>query len=130
MTDPIADMLTRIRNAIMAKHKELMVPYSKLKVEIVKLLKEEGYISDFNIIEEGIKKGIRIELKYLDDGTPVITEIKRVSKPGRRVYVRKDQIPRVRAGMGISVLSTSKGIMTGAKARMEGVGGELLCTIV
>lgn len=130
MTDPIADMLTRIRNAIIAEHKELKVPYSKIKAEIARVLREEGYILNYDIAEEKSIKNIQINLKYLNDGTPVITDIKRVSKPSRRTYVDKEQIPRVVAGLGIAILSTSHGVMTGAAARQKGVGGELLCTIV
>lgn len=130
MTDPIADMLSRIRNAIIADHKELIVPYSKIKTEIARVLREEGYVQDYEITEENKRKGIRIKLKYLKNGTSVITDIKRVSKPSRRTYVDKENIPRVVAGMGISILSTSHGVMTGAAARQKGVGGELLCTIV
>lgn len=130
MTDPIADMLSRIRNAIIADHKELVVPYSKIKTEIARVLREEGYVQDYEITEENKRKGIKIKLKYLKNGTSVITDIKRVSKPSRRTYVDKENIPRVVAGMGISILSTSHGVMTGAAARQKGVGGELLCTIV
>ena len=130
MTDPIADMLTRIRNALIAEHKELNIPYSKIKTEIARVLSEEGYISDYEVLEEGIRKNIKIKLKYQNNGIPVITNIKRVSKPSRRTYVNHEQIPRVIAGMGISILSTSHGVMTGSAARQKGVGGELLCTIV
>ena len=130
MTDPIADMLTRIRNALIAKHKSVIVPSSNIKAEIVSVLKDEGYIVDYKLIEDGLKKLITIELKYTDDYTSVIREIKRVSRPGRRIYVRKDEIPRVMGGLGISILSTSKGIITGLKARSSGVGGELICTVV
>lgn len=130
MTDPIADMLTRIRNALIAKHKELNVPYSKIKTEIARVLREEGYILDYEVKDDKSRKQINITLKYQNDGSPVITDIKRVSKPSRRTYVDKEQIPRVIAGLGVSILSTSHGVMTGANARHKGVGGELLCTIV
>lgn len=130
MTDPIADMLARIRNAITAKHKDLKIPYSKIKSEIARVMREEGYILNYDINEEKSRKQIQISLKYLEDGSPVITNIKRVSKPSRRTYVDRENIPRVIAGMGISILSTSHGVMTGAAARQKGVGGELLCTIV
>jgi len=130
MTDPIADMLTRIRNALIAKHKSVIVPSSSLKVEIVSVLRDEGYIMDYKLIEDGLKKMISIELKYTDDYISVIREIRRVSKPGRRIYVKKDEIPRVMGGLGISILSTSKGIVTGLKARSSGVGGEIICTVV
>lgn len=130
MTDPIADMLTRIRNALIAKHKSVIVPSSSIKVEIVSVLRDEGYIMDYKLIEDGLKKMISIELKYTDDYISVIREIRKVSKPGRRIYVKKDKIPRVMGGLGISILSTSKGIVTGLKARSSGVGGELICTVV
>jgi small subunit ribosomal protein S8 len=130
MTDPIADMLTRIRNALIAKHKSVIVPSSSIKVEIVSVLRDEGYIMDYKLIEDGLKKMISIELKYTDDYISVIREIRRVSKPGRRIYVKKDEIPRVMGGLGISILSTSKGIVTGLKARSSGVGGEIICTVV
>lgn len=130
MTDPIADMLARIRNAITAKHKDLKIPYSKIKSEIARVLREEGYILNYDVSEEKSRKQIQISLKYLEDGSPVITNIKRISKPSRRTYVDRENIPRVIAGMGISILSTSHGVMTGAAAREKGVGGELLCTIV
>ena len=129
MTDPIADMLSRIRNAIMAKHKEVIVPHSILKNHIANVLKEEGYINNVDIIEKGVKKDIKLKIKYTDSGIPVINTIKRTSKPSRRVYVNKHHIPRVTAGMGISILSTSKGIMTGTNARKLGVGGEIICTV-
>lgn len=130
MTDPIADMLARIRNAITAEHKELKVPYSKIKAEIARVLREEGYILNYDVAEDKSRKNIQINLKYLNDGTPVIKDIKRVSKPSRRTYVDKEQIPRVVSGLGIAILSTSHGVMTGTAARQKGVGGELLCTIV
>lgn len=130
MTDPIADMLTRIRNALIAKHKSVIVPSSSIKVKIVSVLRDEGYIMDYKLIEDGLKKMISIELKYTDDYISVIREIRKVSKPGRRIYVKKDEIPRVMGGLGISILSTSKGIVTGLKARSSGVGGELICTVV
>ena len=130
MTDPIADMLTRIRNALIAEHKELNIPFSKIKTELARVLKEEGYILNYEIADEGTKKHIKITLKYQKNGIPVITNIKRISKPSRRTYVDHEQIPRVVAGMGISILSTSHGVMTGSDARQKGVGGELLCTIV
>ncbi len=130
MTDPIADMLTRIRNALIAKHKSVIVPSSGIKVEIVSVLRDEGYIMDYKLIEDGLKKMISIELKYTDDYISVIREIRRVSKPGRRIYVKRDEIPRVMGGLGISILSTSKGIVTGLKARSSGIGGEIICTVV
>ena len=130
MTDPIADMLTRIRNAFMAGHDQVKIPGSVIKSEITRVLAEEGYVESYEITEEGIKKTIAIKLKYGPDGKAAIEEIKRISKPSRRVYVGKDDIPRVRGGMGISILSTSSGIMTGVAARSQKVGGEILCTVI
>lgn len=130
MTDPIADMLTRIRNAFMAGHNQVEIPGSVIKGEIARVLAEEGYVESYEITEEGIKKAIIIKLKYGPDGKAAIEELKRISKPSRRVYVGKDDIPRVRGGMGISILSTSSGIMTGVAARNQKIGGEILCTIV
>lgn len=130
MTDPIADMLSRIRNAITAKHKTVDVPYSGLKKEIARVLNEEGYVKNYSVVEEGIKKTIRLELKYAEGNEAIIKEILRVSKPGRRIYINKKNIPRVKGGIGISILSTSKGIMAGTKARVMGIGGEILCTIL
>jgi small subunit ribosomal protein S8 len=129
-SDPISDMLTRMRNALAARHPKVDVPASNLKMEIARILKEEGYILNFKPTEEGNKKLIRIYLKYLTGGAKsVISDMKRNSKPGCRVYVGKDEIPRVLGGLGINILTTPKGVMTGSKARKENVGGELLCTI-
>lgn len=128
MTDPIADMLTRIRNATIVRDKVVEVPSSKIKLELTKILKEEGYIQDFEALEEGVQGKIRIYLKY-NGKENVITGLKRISKPGLRVYAQKDEIPKVLAGLGIAVLSTSKGIMTDRKARLEGVGGEVICYV-
>lgn len=130
MTDPIADMLTRIRNAFMAGHNHVEIPGSVIKGEIARVLTEEGYVESYKITEEGVKKTISIKLKYGPDGKAAIDEIKRISKPSRRVYVGKDDIPRVRGGMGISILSTSSGIMTGVAARSKRIGGEILCTVI
>lgn len=129
MTDPIADMLTRIRNGLTAGHKTVDVPTSGIKIEIAKILKDEGYIHGYSDIAEAKFKTMRIELKYKDDGCPVIDVIKRESKPGRRVYIDRYSIPRVMGGMGVAILSTSRGVMTGVKARGMGIGGELLATI-
>lgn len=129
MTDPIADMLTRIRNALINRYGSVEIPVSRIKVEIARVLKEEGYIGDYSLIEDVGKKTIKIELKYTPEKESIITEIRRVSKPGCRVYVDKNEIPRVKGGLGISILSTSRGIMTGIQARRSGVGGELICTI-
>jgi small subunit ribosomal protein S8 len=129
VTDPIADFLTRIRNAQMALHESMSVSHSKSKEELVKILKEEGYINGFKIEEGNPFKSISIVLKYVGDREPAIRALKRISKPGRRVYVRNDQIPTVLGGLGINILSTSQGILTGKNARSQGVGGELLCEI-
>ncbi len=131
LSDPIADMLTRIRNAIMAGQANVSVPYSKVKVEVARILLEEGYIAAFSVNEEA-KRSIVIELKYFGRRRvrrPVITGIKRVSTPGRRVYVGKREIPWVLSGMGIAIMSTPQGMMTGAQARRAGVGGEVLAYV-
>ena len=128
-TDPIADMLTRVRNAIVARHPKVDVPASKLKAEIARILKEEGYIANFKVAEEGPKKVIKIYLKYGPNNSPVITQIERVSRPGCRVYAGKTDIPRVQGGLGINILTTPRGVMTGKHAYKEGVGGEVLCRI-
>ena len=130
MTDPISDMLTRIRNALIAKHKKVNIPSSRIKIEIANVLKDEGYIEDYRMVEEGNTKIINIALKYTESEETVIKEIHRVSKPGRRIYVKHTEIPRIKGGLGTTILSTSKGIMTGAKARSLRVGGELMCTIL
>ncbi len=130
MTDPIADMLTRIRNALMAGHEHVTIPSSKMKREIARILKEEGFIRDFRHEDEPGKQGhLHIELKYGPRGERVIHGLERVSKPGRRVYIGRREIPRILGGMGISILSTSKGVLDGRTARREGVGGEWLCNI-
>jgi small subunit ribosomal protein S8 len=129
MTDPIADMLTRIRNAIAAKHTRVDIPSSKLKVEIARILKEEGYINNFVTKGEGVKNSIRIFLRYDAKGTSSITHLSRVSRPGRRVYVGSTEIPRVLGGYGINIVSTSQGLMSGKKARRENIGGEILAQI-
>jgi small subunit ribosomal protein S8 len=128
-SDPIADMLTRIRNGIMARQEKVDIPASKLKAELARILKEEGYIVNYKAIEEGPQGILRLFLRKSTDGTRVILGIERVSKPGRRIYVNKDQIPRVQGGLGINILSTSKGLMTGRRAIREGVGGELLANV-
>ena len=130
MTDPIADMLSRIRNALVAGHKTTAIPLSKLKAELARLLKEQGYISDYKITEAKKVPLISVELAFTSEKQSVIKEIKRISKPSRRVYVNKNEIPRIKGGLGICILSTSKGIMTGAEARTQGVGGELICSIL
>jgi small subunit ribosomal protein S8 len=129
MTDPIADMLTRMRNAIRAKHSRVDIPASKLKLEIARIMKEEGYINNFVVKGDGVKRVIRIFLRYDTKGTSSITYLSRVSRPGRRVYVGSGEIPRVLGGYGINIVSTSKGVMSGKVARRENVGGEVLAEI-
>lgn len=130
--DPIADMLTRIRNAIMAGQQFVSVPSSKIKVEIARILKEQGYIEDYQLTRDEPQPYLRIRLKYVGsrrERRPVLSGLKRVSRPGRRVYASKDEIPWVMSGMGIAILSTSKGVMTGEEARRKGVGGEVICHV-
>ena len=129
MTDTIADMLTRIRNALVAKHETVDVPSSGMKLAIVKILQDEGYIKGYEEIEDGIVRTIRIKLKYGPNKQKVIVGIKRISRPGLRVYCRKDEIPKVLGGLGIAILSTSRGIMTDREARKQGVGGEVLAYV-
>lgn len=129
MTDPIADMLTRLRNATQARHKEITMQASNLKTEVAKILKEEGFIKDFSIIKDNKFLTLKIIMRFAAPKKGAISEIKRVSKPGLRIYVGKEEIPKVLNGLGIAILSTSKGIMTDRKARELGVGGELLCTV-
>jgi len=128
MTDPIADMLTRIRNANKARFETVDIPASKLKVNLAKILKDEGYIKNYKLTKDNKQGILQIFLKYGQKGEPVITEIKRVSKPSRRVYVNKETIPQVRTGLGLAVLSTSKGILTDKEARKQQIGGEVICT--
>ena len=129
ITDPIADMLTRIRNGCMAGFEVVDIPSSKMKQEISRILKEEGYIKESKIINDQVQGIIRLHLKYDDTNRPVITNLKRISKPGRRVYVKKDNIPRVLGGLGIAILSTSKGIMSDKNIRKAQLGGEVLCHV-
>ena len=129
MTDPIADMLTRIRNASMVYHDSVDVPASNLKKELARILKQEGYIRDYRVINDGKQGIVRLYLKYGANKQRVISGLKRISKPGRRVYARRDQVPRVLGGLGIAVLSTSKGLMTDKEARKQGVGGEVVCYV-
>ena len=129
MTDPIADLLTRIRNALMARHAIVNVPASRMKLEIVKILKDEGYVENFKIVEDVLQAQIAIDLKYGQEGRKAITGLERVSKPGRRIYRGKDEIPDVLNGLGITIISTSKGVMTGKTCRDRGVGGEILCNV-
>lgn len=129
MTDPISDLLTRIRNALLARHSIVNVPASRMKLEIVKILKDEGYVDNFKVVEDEHQGKISIDLKYGNEGRRAITGLERVSKPGRRVYRGKDEIPEVLNGLGITIISTSKGVMTGKSCRDHGVGGEVLCNV-
>jgi small subunit ribosomal protein S8 len=128
MNDPIADMLTRIRNAQLVGHAEVTMPASKLKASIAQVLKDEGYIEDFAVRDDSGRKELRIALKYYA-GRPVIERLERVSKPGLRVYKGREDIPRVMNGLGVAIVSTSRGVMTDRKARADGVGGEILCIV-
>ena len=129
LTDPVADLLTRVRNAISARHQKLDVPASRLKIDIARILKEEGYIANYKALEEEGRKVLRLYLKYSPNNAPAISCINRISRPGYRVYVRRNEIQRVLGGLGINILTTPKGVMTGRQARKEGVGGEVLCEI-
>ena len=128
-SDPIADMLTRVRNALTARHQKVDVPASKLKAEIARILREEGYIINYKLAEEGPSKVIKIYLKYTPGNQPAIAHIERISRPGCRVYVGSGEIPRVLGGLGINILTTPKGVMTGRTAKKEGIGGEVLCQV-
>ena len=129
MTDPIADMLTRVRNALHAGQKRVDIPLSKLKVEIARKLVDSHFVDSVKIIDDGKQTFLRLYLKYTPDGQPVIRELKRVSKPGRRTYVGKSEIPHLRGGLGVAILSTSRGILTDREARAAGVGGELIALV-
>jgi small subunit ribosomal protein S8 len=129
LTDPVADLLARIRNSIHARHPKLDVPASRLKLDIARILKEEGYIANFKATEEDGRKVLRIYLKYGPDNAGAISNLQRISRPGCRVYVGRNDIPRVLGGLGINILTTPKGVMTGRQARKEGVGGEVLCEV-
>ncbi len=129
MTDTIADMLTRIRNALIAKHESVEIPASTMKKAIAQILVDEGYIKSFEVIADGEKKTIRIQLKYGANKQRVIVGIKRISRPGLRVYARKDEMPKVLGGLGIAIVSTSRGVMTDREARKQGVGGEVLAYV-
>jgi small subunit ribosomal protein S8 len=129
MTDPIADMLTRIRNGLQARHSKVEMPSSKLKIEIARILKEEGYVQNYKKTDDDKQGVLKVFLRWGPGGENVIEGLSRVSSPGCRIYCGKDQIPKVRAGLGINILSTSKGVMTGRKAVQTGVGGEILCNI-
>jgi small subunit ribosomal protein S8 len=129
VNDPISDMLTRIRNAGMARKPEVLMPSTKVLVAIAKVLKDEGYIGDFEVIEKAPQNQLKIALRYGADKKHSIREIRRVSKPGLRVYAGKDAIPRVKSGLGIAIVSTPQGVLTGYEARRRGIGGEVLCTV-
>ncbi|HEX5411390.1 MAG TPA: 30S ribosomal protein S8 [Terriglobia bacterium] len=129
VSDPVADMLTRIRNGFRARHQRVDMPSSKLKIEIARVLKEEGYISNYKVSEEKKKQSLRVFLRYAPDGSSVITKIGRVSKPGRRVYVGSAEVPKVLGGLGVNILTTPRGVMTGKAARRAKVGGEILCNV-
>lgn len=129
MSDPIADLLTRLRNAIERRHAHVMVPNSKMKMAILKVMEDEGYIDGFTVVEDGPRPMIRVRLRYAEGRQPVITHLERVSKPGRRVYTKRRDIPLVLSGMGLTILTTPKGVMSGRQARREQVGGEVLCHV-
>ena len=129
LTDPVADFLTRIRNSIRARHQKLDVPASKLKTEIARILKDEGYIANYKATEENGQRVLRVYLKYGVNNEAAICDLQRVSRPGCRVYVGRDEIRRVQGGLGISIMTAPKGVMTGRQARREGVGGEVLCEV-
>jgi small subunit ribosomal protein S8 len=129
MTDPIADMLTRIRNGVQARHQVVEMPASKVKVAIAEVLRDEGYIKGFGVQGEGPKRALRVELRYADKQEPVVTGLRRISKPGLRVYTGADEIPRVYGGLGTAIVSTSKGVMSGSRARKLRLGGEVICHV-
>ena len=129
ISDPIADMLTRIRNAVMARHDSVLIPASRMKLSIARILKDEGFITDYEVLRSKPHRVIKIYLKYGDKKQPVLSGLERVSKPGLRVYVQQKEIPRVYGGLGIAILSTSRGVMTGQQAWRQGIGGELLCYV-
>jgi len=129
ISDPVADMLTRIRNAIMARHDSVLIPSSRMKISIARIIKEEGFITDYEVVRGKPHRAIKVHLKYSDKNQPVLSGLERVSKPGLRVYVQRKEIPRVHGGLGIAIISTPKGMMTGQQAWRQGTGGELLCYI-
>ncbi|MBI4188629.1 MAG: 30S ribosomal protein S8 [Chloroflexi bacterium] len=130
VSDPIADMLTRIRNAVMVRHDAVEIPASRMKLAIAKILKEEGFVNDYEVLKGKPHRVIKVRLKYDASNRPVLSSLERVSKPGLRVYVEKKEIPRVSGGLGVAIVSTSKGVMTGQQARRQGLGGELLCYVL
>jgi small subunit ribosomal protein S8 len=129
VSDPVADMLTRIRNGFRARHQRVDMPSSKLKIEIARVLKEEGYISNYKVSEEGKKKTLRVFLRYTANGSSVISKLDRVSRPGRRSYIASREVPKVLGGLGVNILTTPQGVMTGKSARRAKVGGEILCNV-
>ena len=129
ITDPIADMLTRIRNALQARHDFTDMPASKLKISLAETFKQEGFIRDYEVLQDGVKRTVRIHLAYSDRREPTVTGLQRVSKPGLRVYVEKREVPRVYGGLGIAIISTSQGLLTGREARRRGLGGEVVCYV-
>ena len=130
ISDPIADILTRIRNAVMVRHESVMIPASRMKLAIARILKEEGFISDYEVLKGKPHRVIKIYLKYSGKNESVLSGLERVSKPGLRVYVGRGEIPRIAGGLGVTILSTSKGVITGQKAWRQGIGGELLCYVL
>jgi len=130
VSDSIADMLTRIRNAVMVRHDSVLVPASKMKLAIARILKDEGFISDYSLVRGKPQQVIKIDLKYRERNQPVLSSLERVSKPGLRVYVDRKEIPRVSGGLGVAIISTSRGMMTGQQARRQGMGGELICYVI
>ena len=129
VSDPIADTLTRIRNAVMVRHESVMIPASRMKLAIARILKEEGFISDYEVVRGKPQRTIKIYLKYDDKNEPILSGLERVSKPGLRVYIQRKEIPRVYGGLGVAIISTAKGVMTGQQAWRQGIGGELLCYV-
>jgi small subunit ribosomal protein S8 len=129
LTDPIADMLTRVRNAVLVNKKEVVMPSSRLKVEVAKILKEEGYIKNFKVIDDNKQGSLILALKYTDGNRSVITGLQKISKPGCRIYCKKDSIPKVLDGLGVAIVSTSRGLVSGKKCEENGLGGEVLCYI-
>ena len=129
ISDPIADMLTRVRNGLMARQKQVVMPGSKVKVAIARILRDEGYIKDFEVTKDVPQPQLRIVLKYDRDRKPIVTGLRRISKPGRRIYVSRSEIPWVLSGLGVAIMSTPQGVMTGHRARRQGVGGEVLCYV-
>lgn len=129
ITDPIADMLTRVRNALVARHDFTDVPGSKLKMSLAETFKKQGFIRDYEVLQDGVKRTIRIHLAYTDKRESVIIGLRRVSKPGLRVYVQKGELPRVEGGLGVAIISTPEGMLTGRQARQRGVGGEVICYV-